>query len=178
MADLRFSHKPFVFAVGLTALAVGAVLWTTPERLARAAPVAESATPADTLTFDVRYGRAGAERAEVDGAEMVWRARAGGRVPGWVTIRVAYAGDPADRGMPVWPVNAWLDFSADDSAYSFAAELSGSLSWRSGEMRVAGLVTDGVRRDTAVEHRMSIARPGLNGLGTVVFFPPLAVIGR
>ncbi len=177
MADLRSSHT-VVFAVGLTALAVGAVLWTTPKRLARSAPAVESATLADTLMFDVRYSGADAEGKGADGAEMVWRARAGDPVPGSVTIRVAYAGDPADRGMPVWPVNAWLDFSADDTGNSFAAELSGSLSWRSGEMRVAGLVTDGVRRDAAVEHRMSIARPGLNGSGTVVFFPRLAWSGR
>jgi len=44
--------------------------------------------------------------------------------PGMVTIRMEYAGATGDRRMPVWPVNTWLFFSADDLRNSFAAELS------------------------------------------------------
>ena len=80
--------------------------------------------------------------------------------------------------MPIWPVNVWLVFSADDFRGSFAAELSGTMSWRTGEMRVAGLVSDGVRRDTAIEQRMRVVRPGLNGSATVVFYPRLAWTGE
>jgi hypothetical protein len=87
-----------------------------------------------------------------------------------------YAGDPADRRMPTWPVNVWLIFSADDPRGSFAAELSGTMSWRSGEMRVAGLVSDGARRDAAVEQRMRVMRPELNGTGTVVFYRRISMV--
>ena len=91
-----------------------------------------------------------------------------------VTIRVEYAGSPSDRHMPVWPVNAWLFFSATDLSSSFAAELSGSMNWGSGEMRVTGLVSDGIRQDTAVEQRIRLRRPGFAGLATVRFLPRLA----
>src|SRR5262245_19020901 len=97
-----------------------------------------AATLADSFAFEVEYGGVGAGRVD-----QVWRGRVTGPTPGAVTIRVEYAGAPADRSMPVWPVNAWLFFSADDLRSSFAAELSGSMNWGSGELRVTGLVSDG-----------------------------------
>src|SRR5687767_2266890 len=84
----------------------------------------------DSLAFQVMYQGVGAE-----GVDLVWRGSARGPVPAQVTIRVEYAGAAGDRGKPVWPVNAWLFYSADDLRASFAAELSGSMDWRTGEMR-------------------------------------------
>lgn len=173
MADHRAApRKAALFAGCLAGIVAGLALWAAPGRPARVAASAESAALPDTLAFEVRYGGIGA-----DSADLVWRARAGGPAAGLVTIRMEYAGDPADRRMPIWPVNVWLFFSADDFRGSFAAELSGTMSWRTGEMRVAGLVSDGGRRDTAIEQRMRVARPGLNGSATVVFYRRLAWAG-
>ena len=118
----------------------------------------------DTLVFDVNYGGVGAE-----GVDRIWRAVLAGPVPGIVTIRMEYAGAPDDRRMPIWPVNAWLFFSADDNRSSFAAELSGSMNWNSGDMRVTGLVSDGVRRDAPVEQRIHFRRPTLAGTAMMRF---------
>jgi hypothetical protein len=163
--------KTALYALGLAGIVAGLALWAAPGRPAQVPAPAESVALPDTLAFAVHYGGA-------EGLAMVWRAQAAGPVAGQVTIRMEYAGDPADRRMPIWPVNVWLFFSADDLRGSFAAELSGTMSWRTGEMRVAGLVSDGARRDAAVEQRMRVMRPGLNGTGTVVFYPRIAWVGE
>ena len=124
----------------------------------------------DTLAFDVEYAGVGAE-----GIDLVWRAQAAGPVPGRVTIRMEYAGRTDERGMPVWPVNVWLFYSADDYRSSFAAELSGSMNWRTGELRVSGLVSDGLRMNVPLEQRVQLHRPGLTGAVTLVFLPSVAL---
>ncbi|MGH7497281.1 MAG: hypothetical protein ACREL3_00345 [Gemmatimonadales bacterium] len=129
---------------------------------------ADAALP-DTLVFDVSYGGIGAE-----GVDQIWHGVVGGPVPGRVTIRMEYAGAPGDSRMPLWPVNAWLFFSADDYRNSFCAELSGSMSWKSGDMRVTGLVSNGVHRDTPIEQRIHFRLPTLAGTAMVRFLPRLA----
>ena len=117
-----------------------------------------------TLDFDVRYTGLGAQ-----GVDLTWRGLAGAPVPAQVTIRVEYAGPAGDRAAPVWPVNAWLFFSAEDLRSSFVAELSGNLDWRTGEMRVTGLASDGARLGLPVELRMPVAGPEWTGRVSVRF---------
>ena len=122
-----------------------------------AVPVAAAPAPMpirlpDTLAFAVRYTGIGAE-----GVDMVWRGEVEGEVSGQVTIRMEYAGAEAGRRLQVWPVNVWVFFSADDLRNSFAAELSGRMHWGTGEMRVTGLVSDGVKMDTPIEQRYAKA---------------------
>ena len=155
--------------MGMTLIALRTVSRTV------APAVAAAPTPArlpDTLSFAVSYAGIGAE-----GVDMVWRGEVEGAVPGQVTIRMEYAGSEAGRRLQVWPVNAWLFFSAEDLRNSFGAELSGRMHWGTGEMRVTGLVSDGVRRDTPVEQRMLVELPALQGRATVQFYPRLA-LGR
>jgi hypothetical protein len=134
------------------------------------APAAPGGALPDSLGFEVCYAGIGAE-----GADLIWRGRSEGPVPGQVIIRMEYAGAPADRGMPIWPVSVLLLFSADDYHSSFAAELSGSMNWRSGAMRVAGLVTEGARAGSSLEHRMDLVLPDYGGAATVRFDPRLAL---
>ena len=162
----------------ITLLLLGAGLTLSVVDLAtgdgRAAPIAMAiATPArlpDTLAFEVEYAGVGAE-----GIDLVWRGQAAGPVPGRVTIRMEYAGGADERTMPVWPVNVWLFYSADDYRSSFAAEMSGSMNWRTGELRVSGLVSDGLRMNVPLEQRVQLHRPGLAGAVTVVFLPRIAL---
>jgi hypothetical protein len=155
--------------LSVVALAAGA------GRVGRVGAVAERSAAdhlPDTLAFVVEYAGVGAE-----GVDLVWRGHAEGATAGQATIRVEYAGGGEDRAMPVWPVNVWLFFSADDYRSSFAAELSGSMNWRSGELRVSGLVSDGVRLNMPLEQRLLLHRPGLAGTVTVVFLPRVALSG-
>jgi hypothetical protein len=151
---------------GLTLIALRTVGKETP---AAAAAAPRPAQLPDSLAFAVSYAGAGAE-----GGDMIWRGEIAGDVPGQVTIRVEYAGSPAGRRQAVWPVNAWLFFSADDLRNSFAAELSGRMHWGTGEMRVTGLVSDGVKVDTPIEERMNLRQPELEGRATVRLYPRLA----
>jgi hypothetical protein len=89
-----------------------------------------------------------------------------------------YAGSDLDRAMPVWPVNAMVFFSADDFRSSFIAELAGSMSWRSREMRLTGMVTDGRPLDAGVEQRVRLQQAGLSGTATLIFLPRLATRAR
>ena len=130
-----------------------------------------TAALADTLAFEVEYAGIGAE-----GVDLIWRGRAKGAAPAEVTIRMEYAGGKDDRWMPVWPVNVRLLYSADDYVRSFAAELSGSMNWRTGVLEVSGLVSDGLRRNVPLEQRLQLHRPGLAGAATVVFLPRLALL--
>lgn len=163
----------------ITLLLLGAGLTLSVAALAtddgRASSHATIASPAparlpDTLAFEVEYAGVGAE-----GIDLVWRGEAAGSVPGRVTIRMEYAGGTGDHAMPVWPVNVWLFYSADDYLSSFAAELSGSMNWRSGELRVSGLVSDGSRINAPLEQRLQLHRPGLAGAVTLVFLPRVAL---
>jgi hypothetical protein len=154
-------------ALGLVvgAASITAAIRGGADSAARSADVSASAAALpDSIAFDVDFAGVGAE-----GVDLVWRGTVGTDAPGIATIRLEYAGAPADRVQPVWPVNAWLFFSADDLRRSFAAELSGSMNWKTGEMRVTGLVSDGVRRDAAVEQRVRLHDRGLTGRVTVRF---------
>jgi hypothetical protein len=162
-------------AAGLL-LAAGVAGLAGPERVAAVRPAVASPVPADlpdSLEFEVYYAGIGRE-----GVDLVWRGlvRGGGGAAGQVIVRMEYAGPPAERRMPIWPVNAWLFFSADDYRSSFAAELSGSMNWRTGDMRVTGLVSDGVRIGTPMEQRMRVEQPGLAGRVMVRFFSRLALL--
>jgi hypothetical protein len=170
--------RALVLAIGLTSLAAALGL-SAAVRGSRAASVpatvSEDRAPVfpDSIAFKVQYGGIGAE-----GVDLVWRGRAADKLSGQVTIRMEYAGSQGDRKMPIWPVNAWLFFSADDYRSSFAAELSGSMNWHSGEMRVTGLVSDGARVGTPIEQRIQLRRPSYEGSVTVRFIPRLYSMRR
>jgi hypothetical protein len=158
--------SPAVRATILLVLVACLALWVAPRRPAQVAGAAQPLPPGDTLTFEVRYQGRG-----VEDTAMHWHARVEDPVPGSVVVRMEYAGDSAERQMPMWPVNARLSFAADDPRASFAAELSGTMNWRTGEMRVAGLVSEGARLRTALEQRLRVRKPELGGEGRVVFYP-------
>ena len=173
MPDRRYTRLRIALATGSAAVVAGVVGLATPERL----PVVHSAVAAPVPatvpeSLEARVQRAGTEAR----GDLVWHGLVAIGRPGRVTIRVEYAGPPAERRMPIWPVNAWLFYSADDLRSSFAAELSGSLSWRTGELRVTGLVSDGAGVGTPLEQRMHLGQPGLAGRVTVKFFPRLAAV--
>jgi hypothetical protein len=153
---------------GLT-LSVAALAMPDGRGIPRSTAIAPAQLP-ETLAFAVKYAGIGAE-----GIDLVWRGQAAGAVPARVTIRMEYSGRTEDRAMPVWPVNVWLFYCADDYRSSFAAELSGSMNWRTGELRVSGLVSDGLLRNVPVEQRVQLHRPELAGAVTLVFLSRVAL---
>jgi hypothetical protein len=120
----------------------------------------------DTLVLRMNYGGVGAE-----GVDLIWRGTIGEPVGGQATIRLAYAGAPDDRGMPVWPVTALLFFSADDYRSSFIAELNGTMDWQKGEMVAVGQVTDGTIAHTRVEQVLQLQDGKRSGRLAIRFVP-------
>ena len=120
----------------------------------------------DSLLLQVSYGGFGGE-----GVDLIWRGTLTVPLAGQATVRMAYAGDPEDRGMPIWPVTALLFFSADDYRSSFIAELSGTMDWKQGEMLVTGIVTDGPAADTRVEQVLDLQDARWNGKLRLHFLP-------
>jgi hypothetical protein len=174
-SDRSLTRRPMLLALSSAILvAIVALRTETPAPSVTASPVASpSASPQalpDSIGFELEYAGLGAE-----GVDLVWRGRVAGPVPGLVTIRMEYAGGNDDRRMPIWPVNAWLLFSADDYRSSFCAELSGSMNWHSRVMRVTGLVSDGAARGVPIEQRVYLRRSGLGGTATVHFLPWIAL---
>jgi hypothetical protein len=119
--------------------------------------------------FAVSYGGVGAE-----GVDLIWHGTTATPLAGQATVRMAYAGAPDDHAMPVWPVTALLFFSADDYRSSFVAELSGTMDWQRGEMRVGGLVTDGIVANTRLEQVLRLRDGKRNGSLTLRFLPGTA----
>ncbi len=175
--DHRRSARLRTALAGLALAAfAGAAGLAVPRGDAAVRPAAAAPAPVelpDTLAFEVRYAGIGAE-----GVDLIWRGPVSGSLAGQMTIRMEYAGPAAERRMPIWPVNAWFFYSADDLRGSFAAELSGNMNWRTGEMRVTGLVSDGAGVGTPLEQRMRVEQPGLAGRVSVRFFPRLAAEKR
>jgi hypothetical protein len=173
-SDRSLIRRPMLLALSSAIIVAIVALRTDTPAPVTPPPAAATAVPPqalpDSIGFELEYAGLGAE-----GVDLVWRGRVAGPVPGLVTIRMEYAGGHDDRRMPIWPVNAWLLFSADDYRSSFCAELSGSMNWQSRVMRVTGLVSDGAARGVPIEQRVYLRRSGLGGTATVHFLPWIAL---
>jgi hypothetical protein len=102
-----------------------------------------------------------------DGIDMVWRGALVGTPRGEETVRLRYLGADADRALPLWPVQAVVFVASADVAASMVAELSGTLSWNTGDVRLYGVVTEGRRRDARVEQVLRLDPGTLEGSGTL-----------
>jgi hypothetical protein len=64
-------------------------------------------------------------------------------------------------------VHAIVFVAADDAARSFVAELDGTIDWRSGAMRLSGVVTDGWMAGSPIGETAQINPAELDGDGTL-----------
>jgi hypothetical protein len=165
------TRRAKIAGIGTAALLSLLALQSAPGRQAEAgrSNALHSGRLPDSLVLAMSYGGIGAE-----GVDLIWRGTTAAPLAGQATIRMAYAGAAADRAMPIWPVTALLFFSADDYRSSFIAELSGTMDWQRGEMRVAGLVTDGAVADTRLEQVLRLQDGERNGSLTLHFLPRTA----
>ena len=149
-------------------LASAAFRWA-PEAATRAsAPEAHSARSVATalnhvdLGFSLDFQGVGAE-----GVDEIWRGQLAGSPGGEVTVRVEHRAPAIESARAVWPVHALLFVASDDPARSFAAELDGTLDWRSGAMRLSGAVTDGWMKGSPIGQTAQIDPKQLDGTGTL-----------
>jgi hypothetical protein len=114
------------------------------------------------LGFSLHFDGVGAE-----GIDDIWRGQLAGPTGGEVMIRLALLAPVSESARPSWPVHAIVFVAADDAARSFVAELDGTIDWRSGAMRLSGVVTDGWMAGSPIGETAQINPAELDGDGTL-----------
>jgi hypothetical protein len=114
------------------------------------------------LGFSLHFDGVGAE-----GIDDIWRGQLAGPTGGEVVIRLALLAPTSESARPSWPVHAIVFVAADDAARSFVAELDGTVDWKSGAMRLSGLVTFGWMAGSPIGETAQIDPAQLDGDGTL-----------
>ena len=145
------------------ALALAATAWRPIERL-EAHAVAPAAAPADWIEmgYTLYFDGVGAE-----GIDNIWSGKMIGEPRGEITVRVTHRGAEADRAKAFWPVTAIVFVAADDPTKSFAADLEGTLDWRSGQMRLSGAISEGWMKGAIISQRVDLDPRQYDGAGSL-----------
>jgi hypothetical protein len=98
-----------------------------------------------------------------EGRDMVWRGAVAGAAVGAVTVRLAHVGRDADTAKPTWPVEGVVFVSGEDPRRAFAAEVRGTIDWRTKRVRLAGEVSVGYMRGAHVEVTADLVNYDLSG---------------
>ncbi|MFL5394868.1 MAG: hypothetical protein ACJ79G_18720, partial [Myxococcales bacterium] len=86
---------------------------------------------------------------------------------GEVMIRLEVLAPASEPAGGIWPVHAIVFVAADDAARSFVAELDGTVDWKSGAMRLSGVVTGGWMAGSPIGETAQIDPAQLDGHGTL-----------
>ena len=119
-----------------------------------------SATNGDGATsrYFAQFAVAGPE-----GRDMGWRGAVAGATIGELTILLAPAGKVVDSARPEWPVEGVVFVSGDDPRHAFAADVRGTINWRTKALTLAGEVTVGYLRGAHVEQTADLIGHDLSG---------------
>jgi hypothetical protein len=98
-----------------------------------------------------------------DGRDMVWRGAAAGAAVGELTVRLAHAGRDVDTARPEWPVEGVVFVSGEDPRRAFAAEVRGTIDWRTKRVTLAGEVSTGYLRGAHLEQTADLVNHDLSG---------------
>jgi hypothetical protein len=98
-----------------------------------------------------------------DGRDMVWRGSIAGAAVGELTVRLAHEGRDIDTSNPTWPVEGIIIVSGEDSRRAFAAEVHGTIDWRTKRVKLAGEVSVGYMRGAHVEQTADLIDNDLSG---------------
>lgn len=98
-----------------------------------------------------------------DGRDMVWRGAVAGASVGELTVRLAHEGRDIDTANPTWPVEGIIVVSGEDPQRAFAAEVRGTIDWRTKRVKLAGEVSVGYMRGAHVEQTADLIDHDLSG---------------
>ena len=98
-----------------------------------------------------------------DGRDMVWRGSIAGAAVGELTVRLAHEGRDIDTSNPTWPVEGIIIVSGEDPRRAFAAEVHGTIDWRTKRAKLAGDVSVGYMRGAHVEQTADLIDHDLSG---------------
>lgn len=98
-----------------------------------------------------------------DGEHCTWEGPVEGAARGRLAITLRQVEEPAEAANPVWHVAARWTVRDERGVHSFAADLEGIVDWKSGTIRLGGLVTDGWVEGSWVEVDGRIVNGDLTG---------------
>ena len=98
-----------------------------------------------------------------EGRDMVWQGAVAGAAVGELTVRLAPAGKVVDTARPEWPVEGVIFVTGDDPRRAFAADVRGTIDWRTNRLTLAGEVTVGYLRGAHVEQTADLVDRDLSG---------------
>jgi hypothetical protein len=98
-----------------------------------------------------------------EGRDMVWRGAVAGAAVGELTVRLAHEGRDIDTAKPTWPVEGIIFVSGEDPQRAFAAEVRGTIDWRTKRVKLAGEVSAGYMRGAHVEQTADLIDHDLSG---------------
>jgi hypothetical protein len=98
-----------------------------------------------------------------DGRDMVWRGAVAGFAVGELTVRLAPTGKVIDTARPEWPVEGVIFVTGEDPRRAFAAEVRGTINWRTNRLTLAGEVSVGYLRGAHVEQTADLINHDLSG---------------
>jgi hypothetical protein len=121
------------------------------------APAAVDGDPVESAYF-AEFTSVGPE-----GGDMVWRGAVAGAVVGELTVRLARVGRDFDTAQPTWPVEGIIFVVGEDPRRAFAAEVRGTIDWRTKSLTLEGEVTVGYLRGAHVEQTADLIDRDLSG---------------
>ena len=121
------------------------------------APAAVDGDPVESAYF-AEFTSVGPE-----GGDMVWRGAVAGAVVGELTVRLARVGRAIDIAQPTWPVEGIIFVVGEDPRRAFAAEVRGTIDWRTKSLTLEGEVTVGYLRGAHVEQTADLIDRDLSG---------------
>ena len=86
-----------------------------------------------------------------------------GAAVGELTIRLAHVGRDVDTAEPTWPVEGIMFVSGADPQRAFAAEVHGTIDWRTKRVRLVGDVSLGYLRGAHLEQTAGLVNYDLSG---------------
>jgi hypothetical protein len=121
------------------------------------APAAVDGDPVESAYF-AEFTSVGPE-----GGDMVWRGAVAGAVVGELTVRLARVGRDIGIAQPTWPVEGIIFVVGEDPRRAFAAEVRGTIDWRTKSLTLEGEVTVGYLRGAHVEQTADLIDRDLSG---------------
>ena len=118
------------------------------------------------LTFSHEF--AGVSQA--DHKSNVWTGRVHGAVRGDVVMTLELLGSPMEAASPVWQVRTRWTVAGGTG---FAADLYGTVNWKSGALRLSGAIGEGCLKGSEIRAEGRFA--DLDGSGTIRILPPAAL---
>jgi hypothetical protein len=167
----RSSHPRRVFVVtGLVLIGLAATAATTQKGMGAEATFLNRIPIAAHCMFATVKGERTksayfAELAGVggDGRDMVWSGAVAGAAVGELTVRLAHEGLDIDTSNPTWPVEGIIIVSGEDPRRAFAAEVRGTIDWRTKRVNLAGDVSVGYMRGAHVQETADLIDFDLSG---------------